>query len=93
MAVRRTKFVIAALKSNFILQILHGTFQQVQAKIVHVDSEVASTYVERQDQWNGPLFFFLKSHISAPDDTNSTIVFPVAVYPLYFHVITDLGHI
>ena len=27
-------------------------------------------YVELRDQWNGPYFFLLKSHISAPGDRN-----------------------
>ena len=30
-------------------------------------------YVEQQDQWNGPFFVFLKTHISAPGDPNSSI--------------------
>ena len=51
------------------------------------------TYVDLQDQWNGPYFFFLKSHISAPGYTNSTIFFPAGVYPLYLDVIIDFGHI
>ena len=38
-------------------------------------------------------FFFLKSHISGPDDRNLPIFFPSVVYPLYLHVIIDLGHI
>ena len=50
-------------------------------------------YVELQGQWNGPYFFFLKSHISGPDDRNLPIFFPSVVYPLYLHVIIDLGHI
>ena len=50
-------------------------------------------YVELQDQWNGPYFFFLKSHISAPGAQNSPIFFPSVIYPLYLHVIIDFGHI
>ena len=38
-------------------------------------------------------FFFLKSHILGPDDRNLPIFFPSVVYPLYLHVIIDLGHI
>ena len=38
-------------------------------------------------------FFFLKSHILGPDDRNLPIFFPGVVYPLYLHVIIDLGHI
>ena len=50
-------------------------------------------YVKLQDQWNGLDFFFLKSHILGPDGRNIPIFFPSVVYPLYLHVIIDLGHI
>jgi len=39
------------------------------------------------------IFFFLKSHISAPGAQNSPIFFPSVIYPLYLHVIIDFGHI
>merc|ERR1719234_1600062 len=48
-----------------------------------------SDYVELQRS----RFFFLKSHILGPDDRNLPIFFPSVVYPLYLHVIIDLGHI
>ena len=37
--------------------------------------------------------FFLKSHISAPGARNSRTFFSSAYFPLYLHVIIDLGHI
>ena len=39
------------------------------------------------------IFFFLKSHISAPGAQNSPIFFPSVIYPLYLHVIIDFSHI
>ena len=39
------------------------------------------------------IFFFLKSHISAPGAQNSPIFFPSVIYPRYLHVIIDFGHI
>ena len=39
------------------------------------------------------IFFFLKSHISAPGAQNSPIFFPSVNYTLYLHVIIDFGHI
>ena len=39
------------------------------------------------------IFFFLKSHISAPGAQNPPIFFPSVNYPLYLHVTIDFGHI
>ena len=39
------------------------------------------------------IFFFLKSHISAPGAQNYPNFFSSGVYPLYLHVIIDFGHI
>ena len=39
------------------------------------------------------IFFFLKSHISAPGAQTSPIFFPSVIYPRYLHVIIDFGHI
>ena len=41
-------------------------------------------YVELQDQWNGPYFFLLKSHISAPGAQNSPIFFSQCNLPIIF---------
>ena len=39
------------------------------------------------------IFFFLKSHISAPGERNCPNFFSRGVFPSYFHVISDFCHI
>ena len=50
-------------------------------------------YVELQDQWNGPYFFFLKSIAQPPVNETAPIFFSRGVFPSYYHVISDFCHI
>ena len=56
---------------------IHGSFLSLYGSALQRGSFVLNPYVELQDQWNGPYFFFLKSHISAPGAQNSPIFFLV----------------
>merc|ERR1712020_101524 len=53
----------------------------------------AVVYVELQDQWNGPYFFFLKSIAQPPVNETAPIFFSRGVFPSYYHVISDFCHI
>ena len=56
-------------------------------------THIQRSYVELQDQWNGPYFFFLKSMAQPPVNETAPIFFSRGVFPSYYHVISDFCHI
>ena len=81
-------------KKKFTHLLFPGQLESVHCQNKEVTKACINTMHMLNCKINGTVhIFFLKSHISAPGAQNSRTFFSSAYFPLYLHVIIDLGHI